>query len=178
MTKAANDSRVNSSLLGAAAEHYVMSQLLRRGKLAALAPTGMPFADILVCDEHGTALSALQVKARTYGLDGGWHMNRKHEDCREKLHIYCFVDFGVDLNGQPRCWIVPSAIVADALKTSYQTWLQKPGKGGKPHRDYPGRRLRPDYSDIGLTTYTAGWLNAYEGDWDLIAAEASAETSN
>ena len=38
-----------------------MCQLLRRGKLAALAPAGMPFADILVCDERGSALSAVQV---------------------------------------------------------------------------------------------------------------------
>ena len=56
---------IGTSLLGAAGEHHVMCQLLRRGKLAALAPAGMPFADILVSDDRGSALSAVQVKSRT-----------------------------------------------------------------------------------------------------------------
>jgi hypothetical protein len=37
-----------STLLGAAGEHYVLCQLLRRGYIAALAPIGVPNADILV----------------------------------------------------------------------------------------------------------------------------------
>jgi hypothetical protein len=35
-----------SSLLGAAGEHYVMSQLLRRGFIAALARVGVPTATL------------------------------------------------------------------------------------------------------------------------------------
>jgi hypothetical protein len=34
-----------STLLGAAGEHYVMAELLRRGYVAALAPQGVPNAD-------------------------------------------------------------------------------------------------------------------------------------
>ena len=107
MSKPTKVDTVTPSLLGAAAEHYVMCQLLRRGRLAALAPTGMPFADILVSDEQGTALSAVQVKGRTVGADGGWLMSEKHEGFKERLYIYCFVDFGAKLDGQPECWIVP-----------------------------------------------------------------------
>lgn len=77
------------SLLGAAAEHYVMCQLLRRGKLAALAPIGLPFADIIVSDHLGSALSAVQVKARTFGADGGWHMSVKHEQVDRPFVVYC-----------------------------------------------------------------------------------------
>lgn len=178
MSKAPKASGISASLLGAAAEHYVMCQLLRRGKLAALAPAGLPFADIFVCDERGSALSAVQVKARTYGSDGGWHMHAKHENFRETLYMYCFLDFGLDLSKQPRCWIVPSEIVADVVKMSYQTWLHKPGKGGKPHKDYPGRRLRPDYSDIGLLTHGNGWMNRYEGAWDTIATKPLVTDTN
>ena len=39
-----------ASLLGAAGEHYVLSQLLRRGYIAALAPQGVPNADIVITD--------------------------------------------------------------------------------------------------------------------------------
>ena len=178
MSKLAKAKSITTSLLGAAAEHYVMSQLLRRGKLAALTPSGMPFADILVSDERGSALSAVQVKARTQGADGGWHMSEKHEGFRESLHICCFVDFGTDVDAQPRCWIVPSAVVADALVASYQAWLHKPSKGGKAHVDHKMRRLRPDYSDLELLGYGPGWLDPYKGDWGSIANKAVAPISN
>ncbi len=172
MSKPEKLATVSTSLLGAAAEHYVMYQLLRRGKLAALAPAGMPFADILVCDDRGSALSAVQVKARTYGADGGWHMSKKHEDFREALYIYCFVDFGTDLRSQPKCWVIPSEVIAQALTVSYQAWLQKPGKGGRSHAEHGMRRMRPDYSDLNLPDYTMGWLDPYENAWEAIASNA------
>jgi hypothetical protein len=49
----------NSTLLGAAAEHYVMCQLLRRDMIAALAPTGVPDADIIVSDRIASRLCRL-----------------------------------------------------------------------------------------------------------------------
>jgi hypothetical protein len=38
---------------GVAGEHYVMYRLLRRGLIAAVAPTGVPNADIIVRDVSG-----------------------------------------------------------------------------------------------------------------------------
>ena len=49
-----------STLLGAAGEHYVMSELLRRGYIAALAPQGVPNADIVVTDVEGSRLCSIQ----------------------------------------------------------------------------------------------------------------------
>ena len=64
-----------STVLGSAGEHYVMCQLLRRGLIAALAPVGVPNCDIVVTDDIGDRLCAIQVKARMEkGSDGGWHM--------------------------------------------------------------------------------------------------------
>ena len=37
-----------TSLTGVAGEHYVLFELLRKGYIAALAPTGVPDADIVV----------------------------------------------------------------------------------------------------------------------------------
>src|ERR1700744_2977067 len=96
----------SSTLLGAAAEHYVMCQLLRRQMIAALAPTGVPDADIIVSDHLGSILAAIQVKARrAIGKDGGWHMKQKHERMKRRLLFYCFVDFGKDLDDMPKCWV-------------------------------------------------------------------------
>jgi hypothetical protein len=44
-----------STLLGAAGEHHVMAELLRRGHIAALALQGVPNADIVVTDIEGCA---------------------------------------------------------------------------------------------------------------------------
>ena len=83
----------NSTILGAAVEHYVMFQLLRRNMIAALAPTGVPDADIIVSDREGSAMAAIQVKARRdIGSDGGWHLSEKHENICRPLLFYAFID--------------------------------------------------------------------------------------
>lgn len=73
-----------------------MSELLRRGFIAALAPQGVPNTDIVVTDIEGSRLCAIQVKTRReLGSDGGWHMQAKHESIRGDRLFYCFVNFGV-----------------------------------------------------------------------------------
>ncbi|WP_198147589.1 hypothetical protein [Sphingobium chungbukense] len=86
-----------SSLLGAAGEHFIMSALLRHGFIAALAPVGVPMCDIVVTDDIGERLCAIQVKTRrAIGSDGGWHMSDKHEKIVSPTLFYAFVDFGID----------------------------------------------------------------------------------
>lgn len=61
-----------------------MSQLLRRGLIAALAPAGVPNCDIIVTDDVGERLCAVQVKTRnSTGADGGWHMSRTRRFARQ-----------------------------------------------------------------------------------------------
>lgn len=159
----------DSTVVGAAAEHFVMSQLLRRGMIAALAPTGVPDTDIIVSDRIGSTLAAVQVKARTYGRDGGWHMKAKHEKISRPLLYYCFVDFGASLECHTKCWVIPSEKVSDALTKSHAAWLAAPGKNGRPHRDHEMRRLIPDYGYESLPQYRLGWLDPYIEAWDLIS---------
>jgi hypothetical protein len=172
--KAAKLATVNSTILGAAAEHYVMCQLLRQDMIAALAPAGVPNADIVVTDKLGSKVAAVQVKARRdIGSDGGWHMKKKHEVMIEPLLFYCFVDFGKRLADAPKCWVIPSAIVADTLKRSYEAWLKAPGRGGRPHKDHDMRRLLPDYHPYPIGK-DAGWLNEFYENWVLLKGAASA----
>lgn len=160
---------INSTILGAAAEHYVMCQLLRQGKIAALAPAGVPDADIIVSDRVGSALAAVQVKARrAIGTDGGWHMRAKHEGMVRDLLFYCFVDFGTGLADVPKCWIMPSAIVADVLTVSHIKWRETPGRAGQQRNDHDMRRLLPDYSRHEVAGYGPGWMEPYRNAWRLI----------
>jgi hypothetical protein len=159
----------NSTILGAAAEHYVMCQLLRRQMIAALAPAGVPDADIIVSDRIGSTLAAIQVKARrNIGTDRGWHMKEKHETMVRTLLFYSFVDFGKAVMDAPKCWVVPSKIVASILALSHKTWLARPGVNGRRHNPTVMRRFLPDYSHLELQNYQEGWLGPYLEAWHLI----------
>lgn|ERR1043166_4329826 len=161
----------NSTILGAAGEHYVMCQLLRRDLIAALAPTGVPNADIIVTDKIGDQLCAVQVKVRRdIGRDGGWHMKAKHEGIVSSKLFYCFVDFGQKLSDQSKCWVVPSDTVAYVLKTSHRNWLATPGVNG-PHKDGDMRRFLPSYARHGMASqYDTGWLDPYFENWEPIVS--------
>lgn len=125
----------SSSLLGAAGEHYVMSQLLRRGLIAVLAPVGVPTADIVITDDCGERACALQVKTRrAIGSDGGWPMKAKHEEIRSASLYYVFPSFPSDSRQLPDAFVIPSMIVADALFTAHRAWLARPGRGGVAHK--------------------------------------------
>ena len=55
---------MESTLIGPAGEHHVMSEPLRRRYIGALAPRGVPNADIVVTDIDGARACAIQVKTR------------------------------------------------------------------------------------------------------------------
>jgi hypothetical protein len=168
-----------STLLGAAGEHHVMAELLRRGYIAALAPQGVPNADIVVTDIEGSQLCSLQVKTRRdIGSDGGWHMKAKHERLRGNRLFYCFVDFGRSVETPPLLYLLPSATVADVLGKAHSRWLAAPGKNGQPHKDTEMRRLVPDYTRVfgpKNNPYPRGWLDQYRDAWHLLQLDPAPE---
>jgi len=168
----------NSTILGAAGEHYVMCQLLRRHMIAALAPVGVPDADIIVTNRTLDRPLSIQVKARRdIGADGGWHMKAKHERMIGDLLFYCFIDFGRSTADHPQCWILPSAVVANVLSVSHRAWLDKPGLKG-PHKDHDMRRFLPDYKDL-APDHGFGWLEKYSEAWSFIThAYGQSESAN
>lgn len=147
-----------------------MCQLLRHGLIAALAPVGVPNTDIVVTDDIGDRLCAIQVKTRTEkGSDGGWHMGRKHESIVGDRLFYVFLDFGRDLNSQPTSFIMPSTVVAHVIKTSHEEWLAAPGKKGQQRKDSDFRRMVPDYDRMGLMIgFGAGWMEQYRENWSSL----------
>src|SRR5258708_6031863 len=155
--------KINSSLVAAAGEYFTLYKLNLNGFLAAPAPRGTPIADILILDPSATVVATLQVKARTYGSDGGWHMKRKHEDIIFSRLFYAFVDFEPDV---PKTYIVPSSIVAQIVKKAHEAWLKTPGAHGQPHKDNDMRRIRPSYPNI--PDYADNWIEKYAEDWNQL----------
>ncbi|WP_438750009.1 hypothetical protein [Pararhizobium sp. O133] len=166
-----------STVLGAAGEHYVMCQLLRRGLIAALAPVGVPNCDIVVTDDIGDRLCAVQVKTRVEkGSDGGWHMGKKHESIVSDRLFYAFLDFGKTLTDPPSCFLIPSALVADVLQRSYAVWLSTPGKKGQQRKDTDMRRFLPDFDKTGVHIGCGpNWLAPYKEAWNSLVSVSAAD---
>ena len=160
-----------TSLTGAAGEHLVMSRLLSRGYIAALAPQGVPNFDVVVTSLDGSHLCAFQVKTRwDKGSDGGWHMRPKHEDLTNDRIFYCFVDLGKQPSAQSAVYVIPSRVVATVVRQSHATWLDQPGKNGQPHKDSSVRRLLPDHTRLmgERCPFALGGMDEYLENWAQI----------
>lgn len=137
--------------------------------IAALAPAGVPNCDILVTDEIGDRLCAVQVKTRRgKGSDRGWHMGKKHEALMSPSLFYCFVDFAVGTGEPPFTYVVPAPVVAQVLAECHQAWLRQPGAKGQPHNDSNFRRFLPSYSHLEIGKYEDGWLKPFREAWHLL----------
>lgn len=159
-----NSPKIPSSLIGAAGEHFVMFELYRRGIMVGQPPQGVPQIDLLVLDEAAQVLKNLQVKTRSKGADGGWHMKLKHETLTSSRLFYVFVDMAPD---SPIAYVIPSKVVAEVVSRSHATWLAIPGKGGRPHGQTDMRRILPSYS-FRVDGFPDGWMNEYKDRWDLL----------
>lgn len=150
--------KVDTTLTGAAGEHLVLSRLLQRGVMAAPAPRGTSKVDILVnfLDDRQPVL--LQVKARQYGSDGGWHMSEKHETVVDDDIFYCFVNFEPE---NPIVHVIPAAVVAEIVRVSHKTWLETPGRNGRPHKPTKMRRVTPKAPGM-----PENWMDKYLEAWD------------
>jgi hypothetical protein len=135
--------------------------------LAAQAPRGTRKADILVNFLNGGRPCLIQVKARQYGADLGWHMQEKHEVQTEEDLFFCFVDFEPD---DPAVYVMPAAVMAEAISTDHRIWLETPGKMGQAHNPTKFRRLRN--KSLGKQE---GWLEEFRERWDLIQVRDGTE---
>ena len=156
--------RMERSLVGPAGEHYVLFRLHQLGVLSALAPRNAPDVDVLVFADGETVTAGVQVKTRTRGTDGGWHMHQKHETLVRPRLFYAFVDLEPAV---PVTHIVPSAVVAEAVVRSHATWLGATGKNGRVRKDSDMRRIRPSYG-FEVPGYASGWLEPFKENWDQL----------
>lgn len=157
----------NSVMTGAAGEDFVLYQLHIRDLLAAQAPPNAYAADIVIFSPRMSVGSMIQVKTRTGGRDGGWHMRQKHESLVHDRLFYVFVDLEPAM---PNCFVVPSAVVAQAVTDAHLAWLAAPGLRNRPHRDNIMRRIMPRFSPA-PPTFPDGWLDVYRDMWGLVTAD-------
>ena len=94
-------------------------------------------------------------------------MNVKHESIDGPRLFYAFVDW-IDL-ALPHTWIVPSAMVADYVRTSHTSWLGSPGRQGQPHNPTDMRRLEDRHQSFALPDrFAPGWIDTFSEAWHLL----------
>ena len=170
-----------SSVIGAAGEHLVLSNLLRLNFVAGQSPYNTKDYDLVVLNKNGTSSSPIQVK--TALNKDGWVMKKKDETPIANL-IFCFVYLEIDSN-KTEIYIIDSKTVSEILNFSHRIWLKVPGLKGRKHNDNNMRVLSrnnavivgkiknfEEYLDADeinfLANHSEGWLNKYKDAWHLI----------
>lgn len=156
--------KVPTSLIGAAGEHFVMFELYRRGIMVGQPPQGVADVDLLVLDDSAKVVKSLQVKTTSKGAKTGWIMKSKHETLVSPRLWYIFVAMELE---KPVCYVIPSKVVAEATKISHSTWLKMTTNKGNVHNDSEIRKITNKYW-FDLPGFADGWMDKYEGRWDLL----------
>jgi len=151
--------KIDSTLIGPAGEHLVLSRLLSQGFLASPAPRGTRQVDIVVNFIEGGNPKLIQVKTTMGSSKKGWILQAKHEKQASEDLFFCFVSFELI---QGEVYVIPSAIVANHIKEGHEEWLARPGKQGQKHNDSSMRNLKD--SEVSNGT----WLSVYKENWDLL----------
>ena len=126
--------------------------------------------DLLVLSLDGETVAAtIQVKTRTRHQSPGWFMGVKHETVAHQRMLYAFIDFEQDA---PASFIVPSDVVATLVQKEHAAWLATPGRGGRPHKENPLRRVMSAYP-FPVPGFPDGWLEHWRERWDLLEEKAA-----
>ena len=137
---------------GNAGEYFVAGELERRGFTVAVPMSNVKDFDILAINRETYEQFAIQVKTTGY-KQKRWTLSKKNEELKGDNIFYIFVSLNeLDI---PEYHIVPSKVVADTVKVSYQDWLNTPGKSGQKHNETNIRKFE-DKEDI------------YINRWDLM----------
>ena len=157
--------KIQSQLIGAAGEHLVLSRLLSRGILAALAPQGTRKADIIVHPLDGGTPWLIQVKTRLKGpKSGGWKLDDKHLSETSPNLLYCFVD----LQQIPeKVYVVPAKKVSEILIEADKKWMKKRKRDGSKRTKNMWRMIKPKFI-LDLKSAPHGWINKYLENWELL----------
>ena len=153
--------KIDSTLVGPAGEHLVLSRLLAFGLLASPAPRGTRKVDIIVNYIDGGNPKLVQVKTTMGSPKKGWVLLAKHEEIASDDLYYCFVSFE---KTEGEIYVLPSSVVADAVSLSHAQWLATPGKNGQAHNDNNMRNL-----SISMFGQSEGWLEKYKENWEQLA---------
>lgn len=145
----ANGNKIST---GNAGEYFVAGELERHGFTVAVPMSNVKDFDILAIDLETYEQFAIQVKTTSL-KHKKWALTKKSEELVGDNIIYFFVTLN-ELD-PPEYHIIPSKMLAETIKQSYQERLNTPGKKGQAHNDTNIR----NFTDYG---------NAYLNRWNFL----------
>jgi hypothetical protein len=150
-----------TTIINAAGMHLVLSRLLQRRIVAALAPTGVRDVDIVANLPDG-APRMLKVISRQFDGNGVWRWLFRKENPKYDHHYYCFVDFRQD---QQTVHVIPSGVVQEVLNRERQAHNERRASNGQSTRQVVWT-LSPTMKGT-----PGNWMNEYLESWDLLKSE-------
>lgn len=140
--------KLNRNVSGAAGEHYVVAELLRRGFFADVLYSCAKDYDILAFNPEKNKSFRIQVKVNQSNQKK-WQIG-KHEPIYDNNMFFVFINL-VELES-PVFYVVPSKIVHDKVENRHQS----PKKNG-------GKR-----SDIRKFVFEEDEYKKYENNWEIL----------
>ncbi len=150
------------NLIGNAGEYAVMSELLKQGIIAALAPRNAPAFDILASRDERTVRLRVKTKSADVKI-WQWVVKKDGAIFREltdRGDFTVLVSLG-EVGEVNRYYIVPTRLLDRWLKDEFERWLRTPGRNGRPHSP-DNRKRHIDYEAF------AERLKHYEGAWERL----------
>lgn len=153
------------TLIGNAGEYYVVAELLKRGIVASLAPRNAPGFDVLATKGHFTTRIRVKTKSEQYDI---WQWTVKPDGTIFR-DLLANSDFTVLVNlTRKTCdlefFIVPTQVLHSWLVRRFTTWLNTPGKNGRPHSASNKKR------HLSFREH-AGELERYRDNWAILWSE-------
>jgi hypothetical protein len=151
--------------LGDRGELWALNFLLRRG--LDVSPTAKNTRDVDIVARDGTNRRIFDLQVKSRDRYRNWTMSRRQEGIIDPLLFYCFLKFDFDDESrEPLRWVVPSVVVAEALRESHRAYL---AQSPDTRKDTGKRNFRDDYSNRGLAEkYGPNWLDRYRDAWEQL----------
>jgi len=130
--------KLQSSIIGAAGEHYVAAMLSAKGLVVALPRGGVPSTDLIVTSEVGGRAISIQVKTGTASFQNRkrkpeesyyvWDTKFKAMNLSNDSSWYAYVYLnGWPVEGQmPKVFFVPSCVVAECMRKQQEYGQKRP----------------------------------------------------
>jgi hypothetical protein len=154
--------KIQTSLIGAAGEHLVLSRLLRKGVLASQSPFNASRYDILVNTRRNQTPVLIQVKTTSQGKSN-WQMKPEDANSSDKNFYYCFVDLSTE---PEKVYVVPSKKVSQVLVEADKAWMSKPRKDGTKKAEHKMRMLKNKFI-LDIKSAPDGWMDKYLEKWEV-----------
>lgn len=137
---------------GNAGEYLVLGELVRRGVLAGLTPRNMHRYDIIAV--NGDRAASIRVKSKSKATSWRWAYNEKSKNVFGDIgenDFVVLVDLGDDKTPisdyHVEYCIARTRDLESQLQKTFEEWLIKPGRGGRPHNPRNWERRFGDGSD-------------------------------